>query len=182
MTRRESLMLMVTVLGLSAGCDQNEYQADHGKGDGPAKENKTPVLGESPFVLNAEPAGVTGVIELRKQAKKDDEVVVVGRVGGSVKPFVEGRAGFLMVDTSLTPTDGCDTPWDFCELTKEEVAAARVSVKFVGPDGKTHPVGAKELFGIKELSTVVVKGKVTRDDKDNVGVLATGIFVRKGQQ
>ncbi len=74
--------------------------------------------------------------------------------------------------------EGCETPWDFCELPKKEVAAARLNVKFVDADGKTLKGGAREMFGIKELSTVVVKGKVSRDDKENVVVVATGIFVR----
>src|SRR5262245_21474256 len=120
------------------------------------------------YLLTAEPPGARGVIDVRKYAKDGDEVVVAGRVGGSSKPFTASRASFLIVDPSLKPTAECDTPWDFCEYPKAEVAAARLNVKFVDADGKTFRGGARELFGIKELSGVVVKGKVSRDDKDNV--------------
>jgi hypothetical protein len=118
------------------------------------------------------------VIAVRKEAKDGDEVVVAGRVGGDEKPFTEGRAMFLIVDPSLKPTVECECPWDYCEYTKKDLAAARVLVKFVGGDGKTLQSEARKLFGIKELSTVVVKGKVQRDDKDNVVVVAERLFVR----
>ena len=130
------------------------------------------------LILAAEPAGGKGVIAVRKDAKDGDAVVVVGRVGGSAKPFTEGRAIFLIVDPSLKPTEGCETPWDFCEYPKKEVAAARLLVKFIGPDGKALGTGARELFGLEELSSVVVEGKVSRDDKDNVVVVASRLFVR----
>ena len=143
-----------------------------------AKGDAAPSAQGKKLVLSAEPAGVKGVIAIRKEAKDGDEVVVAGQVGGSTKPFTEGRAGFLIVDPSLKPTAECESPWDFCEYPAKEVAAARLSVKFVDADGKTIGTGARELFGIAELSRVVVKGKVRRDDKDNIVVVASGIYVR----
>lgn len=165
-------MILVVAFGAAAGCNQATIPEGNSQGSVTAQaEGKK-------FLLDKEPAGVKGVIEIRKEAKDGDEVVLVGRVGGSAKPFTEGRASFLVVDYSLKPTAECDSPWDFCELPNKEVAAARVNVKFVDGDGKTIQTGARELFGIKELSTVVVKGKVSRDDKDNVNVVATSIFIR----
>ena len=38
---------------------------------------------------------------------------------------------------------------------------------------------AKELLDVKELSTVVVKGKAKRDDDGNITILASGVFVKK---
>jgi hypothetical protein len=130
------------------------------------------------FVAEKDPDGAKGVIEVRKDAKDGDEVTVVGRVGGAAKPFTEGRAMFLIVDSSLKPTEGCETPWDFCEYPKKDVAAARLSVKFTDDEGKTLQAGAREVFGLKELSTVVVKGKVQRDDKGNVVVVGKSLFIR----
>ncbi|MGL4554953.1 MAG: hypothetical protein ACRC33_27615 [Gemmataceae bacterium] len=162
----------LTLVALAAGCgtDTAPPVAKKATAPVPADANK--------LVLASEPAGVKGVIDVRKDAKDGDEVVVAGQIGGAAKPFTEGRASFLMVDPSLVPTEGCETPWDFCEMEKKAVAAARLSVKFVDADGKTLHSGAKELFGVKELSGVVVKGKVSRDDKDNVVVVASGIHVR----
>lgn len=130
------------------------------------------------WLLSTEPAAAKGVLAVREAVKDGEEVVVIGQVGGAAKPFTEGRASFLIVDPSLKPTDGCETPWDFCEYKKTEVAAARLLVKFVDGVGKTVKGEPRELFGIKELSAVVVTGKVQRDDKDNVVVVASGMYVR----
>jgi hypothetical protein len=65
----------------------------------------------SQYLLDAEPAGAKGVIEVREQAKDGDTVVVVGKIGGHKKPFGDGRASFLMVDQSLECGD--ETCWDF---------------------------------------------------------------------
>lgn len=52
-------------------------------------------------------------------------------------------------------------------------------LKIIGPDGKPVATGAKELLGVKELQTVVVKGTAKRDEAGNLTVLASGIFVKK---
>lgn len=171
-------LTLATAVTLAAGCGPN---GDPTSGTGNRPKVKADLAAQTEgkqYLLASEPAGIKGVIDLRKNAKDGDEVVVAGQVGGSTKPFTEGRASFLIVDPSLKYTKGCDTPWDFCELPKKEVAAARLSVKFVDQGGKTLQAGARELFGIKELSCVVVKGKFSRDDKDNVVVVASGIYVR----
>jgi hypothetical protein len=141
--------------------------------------NPTTIASEAKkFVVEKDPDGAKGVIEVRKGAKDGEEVTVVGRVGGHAKPFTEGRSMFMIADTSLKPTEGCETPWDFCEYPKKEVAEARLSVKFVDDEGKTLQAGAREVFGLKELSTVVVTGKVQRDDKGNVVIVGKNLFVR----
>jgi len=52
-------------------------------------------------------------------------------------------------------------------------------VKVVDEKGELVKAGAKKLLGVEELSTVVVRGKAKRDDKGNLTVMATGIFVKK---
>ena len=59
------------------------------------------------------------VIAVRKDAKDRQEVVVVGRIGGRVNPWIKGAAAFSIVDRSLKPCneiegDTCKTPWDYC--------------------------------------------------------------------
>jgi hypothetical protein len=180
MQRLSTCFLIVTAL--VCGCGPNGSPSSgppSTREEQPTKPDPAALAVGKKFLLPAEPAGVKGVIDVRKQAKDGDEVVVAGRVGGASKPFTQGRANFLMVDPSLKPTAECDCPWDFCEYPKKELAAARLNVKFLGADGTTIKSGARELFGIKELSSVVVKGKVSRDDKDNVVVVASGIYVRR---
>lgn len=168
------------VLVLMAGCSNNAPTSGPPKG---SPQTDATIIGEGKkLLLDAEPAGAKGVIQTRKEARDGDTVVLVGRIGGSAKPFTEGRASFLIVDPSLKPESDCDCPWDFCELPKEELAAARATVKFVDRQGKTLTAGGKELFGVKELSTVVVTGKANRDDKGNLIVVASGLFVRKEKE
>ncbi len=170
--------LILALLAVSCGVQTTETI--------PPAKKAAPTAVASPegqaLMLPSEPAGAKGVAAVRKEAKDGDEVVVVGRVGGSTTPFTEGRASFLIVDPTLKPTAECECPWDYCEVPKKELADARLLVKFEDGAGKTRSTGARELFGIQELSTVVVQGKVRRDDKDNVVVLATRLYVRPESQ
>ena len=182
-TRPTLCLAFAGLLALAAGCGQagntnTNNDAPRG-GDQPrAKDDPAARAEGKKYLLDSEPARPQSIIDVRKAAKDGDEVVVAGQVGGSDRPFTEGRASFLLVDASLKAESTCDCPWDFCELPKKELAAARLSVKLVDADGKTVKHGAREMFGIKELSQVVVKGKVSRDDKDNVAVVASGVYVR----
>jgi hypothetical protein len=165
------------VVALVAGCarDANAPQGSKAKGDPVATAQG------KKYLLDAEPSEARGVLETRKQAKDGDEVVMVGHVAGSKQPFVEGRASFSVLDLSIKACpeeEGCPTPWDCCCTPPEDIRRASALVKFTGEDGKTVGVGAKELLGIKELAVVVVKGKANRDDKDNLTVVASGLYVR----
>src|SRR5207237_6745160 len=71
------------------------------------------------YLLEKAPQHVSDVIAIRKDAKDQQDVTVVGRVGGRKSPWVKGTAAFSIVDRSLKacserPGDTCPTPWDFC--------------------------------------------------------------------
>ena len=51
-------------------------------------------------------------------------------------------------------------------------------VKIVDASGKTVAMDAKKSLGLKELQTVVVRGRAKRDETGNLTVLADGVFVR----
>lgn len=73
----------------------------------------------SKFLLTSEPADAVDVIKVREEAKDGDDVVILGRIGGSENPWVEGRAAFSIVDPSLKSckecgSDDCPKPWDYC--------------------------------------------------------------------
>jgi hypothetical protein len=135
------------------------------------------------YLLSEEPAGARGVKNVRERARDGDEVVVVGRIGGDARPWVEGRAAFWIVDPTLKSCketdDACPTPWDFCCTPRDEMREVMATVKIVDEKGQTVPVGAQKLLGLKELQTVVVHGRARRDDKGNLTVLADGLFVRR---
>ena len=77
--------------------------------------NSASAVDGSKYLLNSEPDDAMDVIKVRKEAKDDENIVIVGRIGGSENPWVEGRAAFSIVDPSLKPCeDGCPKPWDYC--------------------------------------------------------------------
>ena len=167
-------LMVVFVVMIGVGCTRTSDPKDKGKQAGP----------DAPKVLLAqEPSGAKGVIESKKQATDGAEVVVLGRIGGSQKPFT-GRAAFTIVDASLKPCneiegDTCPVPWDYCCEAPDDLAKATLLVKFVDDKGKTLPHDAREWLGVKELQTVVIRGQVKKDDESGLTILASGVFVRK---
>ena len=65
---------------------------------------------------------------IRYVCGEQDEVVLVGRIGGSEAPFVDGLAAFTIVDAKVPPCsaeEGCETPWDYCceqDAVKDNIA------------------------------------------------------------
>ncbi|MEX0715637.1 MAG: hypothetical protein WD066_03585 [Planctomycetaceae bacterium] len=164
-----AMLVAATVAG---GCGEADRQA----GTTPADTAHSP---DAAYVLAAEPSGSLGVGEARRLA--DEEVTVVGRIGGSAKPFVDGLAAFTIVDPSIpycADEEGCPTPWDYC-CTQNEVKDNIATVEIVDDQGQTVAKDAKALLGVKELSTVVVQGKARRDEQGNLTVLASKVFVKK---
>ena len=137
----------------------------------------------SAFVLATEPTEAVPVGTARESATDGEEAVVSGLVGGSSKPFIEGLAAFTIVDPKVpycSEDEGCPTPWDYCcqtDAVKQNIA----TVKLVDSNGKPVTQGARELLPVKELSSVVVKGIVKRDDQGNLTIAARKVFVRPGK-
>lgn len=157
-----------------------------GKTDPAPQKAPDPQASEKPkvtYLLASEPAGAQGVKEIKKHAKDGDEVVVVGRIGGSVKPFT-GRAAFTIVDLGFKTCDemegdNCPTPWDYCCEASDDLAKGTVLVKLVDSAGKTLSEDAKELLSVKELQTVVIKGQTRKGEDNSISVVAKGIFIKK---
>ena len=51
-------------------------------------------------------------------------------------------------------------------------------MKIVDESGKLVKIDARKLLNLKELQTVVVRGKVKRDEAGNLTVIATGVHVK----
>lgn len=137
----------------------------------------------SAYLLSAEPKEPASVIRVREDAANGDDVLLIGRIGGSSTPWIVGRAAFTLVDLSIKPCneksdDGCPTPWDYCCET-DKLPTSGALIKFVDESGSVLKADPKTLFGIKELSTVIIKGSAQRDDANNLTILANGIFVKK---
>jgi hypothetical protein len=169
-----TVMIVCFVTLPFVGCE-SQTVSQTAKQNGPSAEGVK-------YLLTDEPTDAQPVISVRENAEHDDEVVIVGRIGGGANPWIEGLAAFSIVDQSLKacsdiPGDACKTPWDYC--CEPELSTGMALVKVVGSDGKPVRVDARELLAVKELSTVVVTGRAERDDSGNLTVLATGIFVQE---
>jgi hypothetical protein len=134
------------------------------------------------YILAAEPQDARNVIQVREDSQDQDEVVVVGRIGGSANPWVEGMAAFSIVDLSLKACsdiegDMCEIPWDYCCET-DLLPKATVLVKVVDDSGKLVSGDARQLLKVKELQTVVVQGMAKRDEAGNLTVAADGVYLK----
>lgn len=165
--------LSLAILGFSllvVGCSQTETATT---------ENESAVV-DSQYAAKSEPAGALPVGEARESIEDGQDIVLVGVIGGSSKPFVEGLAAFTVVDPKVpycAAEEGCPTPWDYC-CTQDQVKDNVATVKIVDDSGNAVAQDARELVNVKELSTVVVAGKANRDDQGNLTVAANQVFVR----
>jgi hypothetical protein len=168
---RITVAALVTAVALVAGCGTSP----------PPTATSTPSAEGAAYRLATEPAGALGVKEAHADVKDEQAVTLVGRIGGEANPWVEGQAAFVLMDSALKPCgadEGCPTPWDCCcdpNLSPE----TKAMVKIVDASGKTVAMDAKQSLGLRELQTVVVRGRAKRDETGNLTVLADGVFVRK---
>ena len=149
-----TILIAATVL---VGCSKKEEATK------PVVEKAKVQIPESVFAKNLE-KGIP-VLEARK-SKPGDKVTVQGKVMGSLKPFVEGRASFIIGDPAkltscdLKEEDPCKDPWDVCCEDSKDIASATLSIQLVDEKGMILKSGLKGVNGLKELSNVVVEGTV----------------------
>ena len=127
------------------------------------------------FFAQSPEAQSTAVLEGRKSAQAGADFVLKGRV----KDFVSGRAAFTLIDSSLRACsdegdpmqDSCETPWDYCCIPGEEVAAACATVEFRDAAGVIkQPI--EGFHGLNHLDTVIVRGTVETDPSGNMTLVA----------
>jgi hypothetical protein len=166
-------LTLIVLVALAAGCNRSSTEPAAGGADATAART-------SPYVADTKPAGAIAVGEARQTVQDDQTVTLLGVIGGSTEPFVDGLAAFTIVDTKVpycAPEEGCPTPWDYCcqtDAVKQNIA----TVKVVDSEGKPVSGDARQLLSVRELSTVVVVGKAERDDQGNLTVAASQVFVQ----
>lgn len=182
---KSKLIVPLLTLIVVAGCQQEQAKHDHshtGAAPAPQTYSLPEGIDASKYVLSAEPDGAQNVIAAREAVQDDQDIVILGRIGGGEQPWVEGRAAFSIVDPSLKacndiPGDNCPMPWDYCCET-DKLPASTALVTIVDENGDVLEADVRALLDVKELSTVVVKGKAKRDDAGNLTVLASGVYVK----
>ena len=136
---------------------------------------------DSTYVVSSEPQGAVAVGDARDSVEDEQEVVLIGRIGGSAEPFVDGIAAFTIVDPKVphcSAEEGCPTPWDYC-CEQDQVKDNIAMVKIVDAQGKPVSQDARLLLGVKELSTIVVRGKAQRDADGNLALSASQVYVKE---
>jgi len=129
--------------------------------------------------LDQAPPAALSVIEMRKSAANGADVVVTGRA----KDFVATKAVFTIADLSLKSCADrgdkmeCDTPWDYCCADPKSVTEGTAAIQVL--DGAEIATGSLQGWnGLDHLKPVVVHGKLEKDDKGNLTVVADGIYVQ----
>ena len=140
-------------------------------------------LDGSKYLLDEEPDGAVGVIAARESAKDGDPIVIVGRIGGSDNPWIEGRAAFMLLDASKLMVaigeDSSDEELCMDDCCAAERAGCTTLVKVVDADGKLVAADSRQLLGLTSDDMVVVRGKAKKDDGDNFTVLADAVYIRR---
>lgn len=136
------------------------------------------------FFLASAPADAKTVEQIKGTAKPGDSVTIQGRIGGSESPFVEGRAVFTIIGPGIpacsdNPDDHCKIPWDYCCETPEDIASHSATIQIVDDKGALLRTSLKGQSGIKELSDLIVVGKVAQAEDKVLVVHATGVYVAK---
>jgi hypothetical protein len=108
------LWSLVTGLSALAGCGQ-----DSATTPASSASKSAAAIDGSKYLLSGEPENAAPVIKAQEAAKDDEDIVIVGRIGGEKSPWIDGRAAFLIVDQSLKScadvgSHNCPTPWDYC--------------------------------------------------------------------
>jgi len=83
-------LMLVGVLVIASGCSDSNPARDSG--------DAATTAVNSQYLADTEPAGAIPVGEARESVKDGQSVTLVGTIGGSSKPFVEGLAAFTIVD------------------------------------------------------------------------------------
>jgi hypothetical protein len=169
-----SLMFSVAAMAAMLGC-------------GTSSESAVPTtavnIDGSKFLLNEEPDGALGVIAARETAEDGKPLVMVGRIGGTANPWIDGRAAFTVLDASMTVVAESEDMAEGAICTEEccdaERATCTALVKIVDPQGSIVSVDSRQLLGVKESDMVVVQGRAQKDDKGNFVMLADRVYIRE---
>lgn len=139
------------------------------------------------LMLDRAPENALDVADAKAAATPGAAVVIRGRIGGSMKPFVDGRAVFTIVGQgpkacSDIPGDACRTPWDYCCVPRPEILANAATIQVVDAANVPIRTDIRGRRGIRELSEVTVVGTVVTSERGALIVKATGIHVHDGRE
>jgi uncharacterized lipoprotein YajG len=166
----KSTCLLLATAAILASCEKNETTAAAPTASAPSAALNV--------VLAAAPTGEPKPIHLiRATAKPGDAITVSGKIMGNEKPFVDGRAAFILGDTEVLtacnedPADRCTTPWDVCCDSPEDKKRGIATIQIVGNDGRVLKEPVEGVGGLVNLAAVTVSGKVAEGSSADVLII-----------
>jgi hypothetical protein len=141
-------------------------------------------------VLAASPSGeAASIAAIRTTAKPGDEITISGQIMGNSKPFVDGRAAFILGDPEVltpcneVPGDECETPWDVCCDSPEDKKRGTATIQIVDADGRVLKEPIEGIGGLQNLAKITVTGKVAEGSSADLLILnASAIGVASSGQ
>ena len=131
----------------------------------------------SSFFTETRPNDVKDLVEVKKTAKKGDEVTFLARIGGRKNAsFVKTLSIMIVADPSLVSCElmgeeeHCATPEDYCCEDPELRAQGLGTIRFMNEKGESYPFSIEGSHGLETLKYVVVAGNV-------VDINESGVFV-----
>jgi len=178
MKRLSLWMLCLTMVLVHFGCQESVARYDPAKLAAARKQ----------FLLEEEPEGVEGVLDVQENYQSPREVVLVGQIGGVANPWTPGKAAFILADpitlseikSSATDHVCSDPACKFCARQKvNQLKEGLAAVEFQDDRGQVLPMDARNLFDVSEKQVVVVCGKAHVNDLGCLVVAANGLYVRR---
>lgn len=134
------------------------------------------------YLLNEEPDGAIGVIAARESSEDGKPLIMVGCIGGTANPWIEGRAAFTLLDASMSVVaEGEESENAICtEACCDELRVGCTAlVKLVDSQGSVIPVDSRQLLGVQESDMLVVEGKAQKDKAGNFVMIANRVYIRR---
>ena len=161
------LLITLTVLTL-VGCSAEETKHE-------ATDSTAATSLPNSFFTTDRPANVKDLVEVKKTAKKGDNVTFLARVGGRKNAsFVSSLSMMIVADPSLKSCElmgeeeHCATPEDYCCEIRDKLNQGLATVRFLNNSGDPYPLSVDGEHGLKILKYVVVEG--TLFDKNEEGL------------
>ncbi|MBC8200924.1 MAG: hypothetical protein H8E86_02665 [Planctomycetes bacterium] len=159
-------LLLIATLTACGGQEENNVQPA-------AVSLELPSL----FFTETRPNDVKDLVEVKKTAKKGDEVTFLARIGGRGNAsFVKTVSMMIVADPSLISCElmgeeeHCATPEDYCCEDPVLRAQGLGTIRFMNERGESYPFSIEGSHGLETLKYVVVAGNV-------VDINESGVFV-----
>jgi len=172
-------LLLITLTALAfVGCSAEESK----------QETTAPTVATSlpnSFFTTDRPANVKDLVEVKKTAKKGDDVTFLARIGGRKNAsFVSSLSMMIVADPALRSCElmgeeeHCATPEDYCCENRENLKQGLATVRFLDSAGDAFPFSIDGDHSLETLKYVVIHGNVAdMNDKGVFTINANKVWV-----